>query len=242
MDLTLLELVILTTCTLLTSSIAGVIGQGGGLILIAILAIYIELPLLILIHGVIQLSSNASRAYFSLPDVIWPIALPIVCGVFLGALLMAPFLNQFNWPWLESLIGLYILQQTWLKTGTIPFKLPFPMISIGLLQGTLGMVVGATGPLANSLLLKQGLLKNQIVASNAVIMSSSHLIKIILYMAVGFSFLDDALEVLLLCVASIIGSKLGTHLRGHIPEKQFLQVFKVVLSLLAARMLFNGLF
>ncbi len=47
-----------------TSLITGVIGVGGGLLLIAILPLFLPTNALIPVHGFTQIASNVSRAYF----------------------------------------------------------------------------------------------------------------------------------------------------------------------------------
>jgi len=241
MDLSNFDILILFFSTFLTSVFTGVLGQGGGLILFAVLAVYIELPLLIAFHGIIQIFSNASRAYFALPHIKWPIIQPILIGTIIGAILITPLIKGANWSWLEPVIGLFILQQVWFKLP-IPIAFPKPLFSAGILQGTLGMIFGATGPLANTLLFKQGLSKDQIVASNAVIMTTSHVIKVILFLFIGVSIIEQIWMLAILGVLAIAGSKFGTIIRGKVPEDTFMTIFKWTLTLLALRMLLSSVF
>ena len=60
-----MELIILIISAFITSSISAVIGMGGGIILLGIMAILIpEGYLIIALHGMIQLVSNSTRTYF----------------------------------------------------------------------------------------------------------------------------------------------------------------------------------
>lgn len=241
MELINLDFVFIMVCTLITSSVAGILGQGGGLLLIGVLSIYLDAPLLIAFHGVIQLFSNSSRAYFALSSIQWKQINPILLGTVLGAFLIIPFLSGNDLTWLEPLIGVYILQQVWIKQELLPVNLPKPLLAIGFLQGSLGMIIGATGPLANAVLYNLGLSKNQIVASNAVIMSVSHLVKVALYMIIGVNLLDSFWALTCLGIMAITGSKLGTLLRHKVSEAHFMALFEVILSLLALRMILNPL-
>ena len=59
-----MELMILIIAAFLTSSISAVLGMGGGIILLGIMAIIIpEGFMVIALHGVIQLVSNLTRTY-----------------------------------------------------------------------------------------------------------------------------------------------------------------------------------
>ena len=58
------EILILILSAFLTSSISAVIGMGGGIILLGIMAIIIpEGYKVIALHGMVQLFSNTTRAY-----------------------------------------------------------------------------------------------------------------------------------------------------------------------------------
>ena len=59
-----MELIILIFAAFVTSSISAVLGMGGGIILLGIMAILIpEGYMVIALHGVIQLVSNTTRTY-----------------------------------------------------------------------------------------------------------------------------------------------------------------------------------
>ena len=240
-DLSSADIALLSIATLFTSGFAAVLGQGGGLMLFALLAIYIQPPLLIALHAVIQMFSNSSRAALALPHINWGIILPIILGTLVGAALITPAVEQTNWQWMQPIMGLYILYLIWGAAISMPFTLPAPMFSTGLLQGSLGMVLGATGPLANALLLSKGLNKNAIVASNAVIMSISHMSKIVLFGLLGITLWEHLSLLITLSCAAILGSYLGSHIRGRLSEPVFTNLFKGLLTLLALRMVLSHL-
>lgn len=236
LDLELYQLALLILATIFTSGFAAVLGQGGGLILFALLAMYIDLPLLIAIHAVVQTSSNGSRALLALEHVNWHIIRPIILGTIVGAIVITPILGVTNWHYMEPIMGLYILYLTWGAGIAFPLKIPFSFFGSGILQGSLGMLLGATGPLSNALLLAKGLSKHTIVSSNAVIMSVSHLMKIILFTLVGVSLSEHIFILVLLCAGAILGSFIGSKIRGNVPDKTFKLLFKGILTLLSIKM------
>ena len=236
------DIVYLTLMTTLTSAFAAILGQGGGLLLMGILAGFVPAPALIAVHAVVQASSNGSRAYLAHKHINWPIILPVAVGIVLGASLILPFVPVLNWQWMQGIIALYILWLTWghllnlPKSSTTGLTPGLPFIKLGFLQGGLGMALGATGPLGNALLLSKGLNKESIVASNAVIMLLSHLIKILFFSVMGIQLLDHAQLLLFLCIAATVGSFVGSYFRKNVPERIFFPVFKGLLTLLAIRM------
>ncbi|MEH6346768.1 MAG: sulfite exporter TauE/SafE family protein [Bermanella sp.] len=238
-----MDLYLLAFLTLLTSTFAAIMGQGGGLILMGILAGSVPANTLIAIHGVIQASSNGSRAYLAKKDINWTIILPVSAGIVLGAALMLPFIQLFNWQWMQGIIALYILWLTWghflprPDFKALKIKNRHPFLKLGFLQGSLGMALGATGPLGNALLLKKGLGKEAIIASNAFIMLASHLVKIVFFSLLGVQLITHAKLIITLSLAAIAGSYIGSFFRHSLPEKIFFPLFKILLTLLALRML-----
>ena len=60
----MMESTILIIAAFITSSISAVLGMGGGIILLGIMAILIpEGYMVIALHGIIQLVSNTTRTY-----------------------------------------------------------------------------------------------------------------------------------------------------------------------------------
>ena len=79
-----MEIIILLIAAFITSSISAVIGMGGGVILLGIMAIIIPQGFMVVaLHGIIQLTSNITRAYVFKKY----IDIKIVKQFFLGALL-----------------------------------------------------------------------------------------------------------------------------------------------------------
>lgn len=235
-----MDLILLALAALVTSTLTAIIGQGGGLVLMPILVGAVPSSALIPVHGFIQTMSNGSRALLNLSHVHWPTLQPILWGILIGSLLLLPFINFLNWQWMQAFIGLFILYLTWgkgLQISRLNLKGNIGLFLLGSIQGSLGMVVGATGPLGSALLLRNGLRKDQIVATNAVIMTATHIVKVVLFVGVGIALWEHWPLLLSMSIAAIAGSYLGNFLRGKISEPVFRKLFKWLLTLLAIRMI-----
>ena len=68
----------------LTSTVTGVVGIGGGMMLIAILPSFLPLNALIPVHGLTQMSSNLSRAVFGYKDVQYEVIPKFLLGSAIG--------------------------------------------------------------------------------------------------------------------------------------------------------------
>ena len=81
-----MELIILIASAFITSSISAVLGMGGGIILLGIMAIMIpEGYMVIALHGIIQLISNTTRSYIFRKHIKKNLIKEFSIGVLLGA-------------------------------------------------------------------------------------------------------------------------------------------------------------
>ena len=111
------------------------------------------------------------------------------------------------------------------------------------MQGGLGLLIGATGPLAVPLLIKElAGDKDRVVATNAFFMGFSHFAKIIVFGLMGFSFVGYGWLLVVMIFGAILGSWLGTLLRGRINSSLFTVLLNYVLTGLAINMLYQVLF
>ena len=99
------------------------------------------------------------------------------------------------------------------------------------------MLIGATGPLGAAVLARRNAQRDWLVVNTAVYMASSHLLKMLAFGMMGFAFADYWLLLLGMVVGVIAGSWLGTQLRQTVPQGNFQFWFKLLVSLLALRMI-----
>ncbi|MEJ2763450.1 sulfite exporter TauE/SafE family protein [Photobacterium sp. MCCC 1A19761] len=228
---------LLGAIALLTSTVAGILGFGGGMLLIATLPVFLHPAVIIPLHGITQLASNASRMVFSIKDVRWSLLPPFLVGSAVGILLFGFLLANLPTGLIPVAIGLYILLSLWSERFSQWIKRYENFYLVGGLQTGLGLMVGATGPLALSVLTKRLTDQNQIIATSALMMAISHIAKILVFGYLGFSFAEHLETLLYLVTGSIIGSWLGTRLRQFVGNPHMIMVIKLALSLLAIRMI-----
>ncbi len=90
-------------------------------------------------------------------------------------------------------------------------------------------------------LVRAGLSRDQLVVTGAALMTIVHLVKIITFGLLGFTFGPYLLLMILMVIAVISGSYAGTKLRNKVPEQLFLIALKGLVSLLALRMIVKAL-
>lgn len=226
---------LLSVVTLATSTLSGIVGMGGGVTLLAVMAVMLPPPLVVPIHGVVQLASNGTRALLFLRYVERPIfalyIVPAMVGVWFGAdlYLAGPL------PWFRPAVGVFILLYllTLVRAPSLG-RLPlWTFAPLGLVTGALASLVGATGPMIAPFFLRDDLTKEQVIGTKAAIQITTHGAKIPAFLALGFAYGAYWHALLPLTAAAVAGTFLGKKLLGRLPERVFRNLFATVLGLVA---------
>lgn len=225
---------------LLTSLVAAVIGFAGGMMLIAIMPIFLSPALIIPIHGITQLASNASRMVFSWQHVQWVLLPKFLVGSLFGLSIFGGLLMNMPTHFIPLFIGLYILLTLWSQPFTTFINRYENFYVIGFLQTGLGLLVGATGPIALSVLTKQLGQHNQIIATSSLFMTVSHLAKVCVFGWMGFALFDHWVVIVCMVCGAILGSWVGTKLRRLTSNQRLILIIKYLLSALAANMIITA--
>ncbi|MBN7798055.1 TSUP family transporter [Parahaliea mediterranea] len=228
---------LLLPISFLTSCLAGAIGMGGGVLLIALMPGLVPAGAIIPLHALTQLASNFSRAAFGWRAIDWRLVPAIALGGIGGTWLGAAVYAQLNLDWLPALIGALILLITWLPLPAPRGRGQWTLVLLGFYQTGLGMVAGATGPLGAAVLARYNTQRDWLVVNTAVYMSLNHLLRAAAFGLLGFSLWQWWQLLLGMVAASIAGSWVGTRLRGLLPQANFLFWFRLLVTLLALRMI-----
>lgn len=223
--------------TLLTSTITGIFGLGGGLLLIGIIPFFLPAAAVIPVHGVTQLASNASRAWFGRQAIRWGVFIPYCFGGVFGAAVFALLLHFISLEWLPLFIGGYILLSQWSATFNRLIRRCESFQLLGFLQVGLGVLVGAPGPIHIALLRKHYTDKDTIVATAAALLTVLHSLKIIAFAVLGIRLWQYGDVVLAMIAGAIIGSFIGTQLRGKCDNQHFAEILKILLTILSLKMI-----
>jgi len=229
--------ILLTLFATVTSAIAGILGFGGGMLLIAIMPSFLPAAVIIPIHGIVQLASNSSRVALSLNQVAWHLLPAFLVGSAIGLAVFTTLLFNLSSDYIPIAIGSYILLNLWSKPFANTMKRFESFYIIGALQTGLSLIVGATGPLTQSILLKKLQDKDQIIATGAIFMSISHLAKIIVFGFIGFQFGEYLSILILMSLGATLGSYIGSKARKRVNNPVYIRLIKYLLSLLALKMI-----
>ena len=239
--LPLWAVLVLIAAACLTSAMTAALGIGGGVLLLAILSMLLPAAAVIPLHGLVQLGSNANRAAFTARHIRWSSLYWFAPGVLLGAALASVLLVELPSWLLQLSIAGFILLLCW---GP-----PVPQIATRAL-GTfiaatfttfLSHFVGATGPLVAAFIKQQLQGQRQAtVATFAAAMTLQHAPKALVYSAAGFVFQEWLGLALAMIIAGVLGTKLGLKVLDKTSDQRFTQIFNILLTLLALRLLWQA--
>ena len=230
--------ILLVAFAFATSTLTAITGIGGGMLLIAIMPGLLPAAAVVPVHGTVQIFANAGRAFFGWRHLQWHFVLAFIAGGVFGGLLATAIRNEINLEYTPLLIAAYILYTVWGPNLNLKIPLRGEFVTIGLVQTALSMIVGATGPMSTAALLRQGLKRDALVVSGALMRMFSHLIKFFLFAILGFAFVEYWQIILGMSIAVVTGAWLGTRLRSRIPELRFKLMLKWLLTALALRLIY----
>ena len=224
--------------SLVTSALTAAAGIGGGLVLLSVMASFLPPVVVIPTHGVVQLGSNAGRAALMRRRIDRRILPPFVLGSVLGIVLGAKLFVALPTPVLKAILGLFILAVVWLpklKASHIPNR---GFTLVGIVGSFFTMFVGATGPFVASFITPDRLERHAVVATHAACMTVQHTLKVVAFGFLGFAFLSWAPLLTAMIGAGFLGTMLGRRLLDRLPHQIFARVFKVILTVLALRLVY----
>jgi uncharacterized membrane protein YfcA len=221
----------------LTSLVAGVFGMGGGVALIAVMPGLVPAAAILPLHAATQLASNGSRAVFGWRHIDLGLIPPFLLGAVAGAALGAQIFQAIDLHWLPAIIGAFILLITWLPLPLVSGQGRLALVLLGFYQTGLGMLIGATGPLGAAVLARRNPARDWLVVNTALYMTANHLLRMLAFTMIGFAFSEYLLLLAGMVVAVVAGSWVGTILRPRLPQGNFQFWFKLLVSVLALRMI-----
>ncbi len=230
----------LVALSFLTSLITATFSLGGGSLLIAVMALVFPPVVVVPVHGCIQLGSNAGRALVQRQHIQWKLILWVALGAALGSVVGGRFAWLLPQKWFAAAIGFFVLVTTWLPQPKAIATSRSLQFAGGAVVSALGMVVGAAGPLVAAFV--RGIAdRRQLVATHAMLMTFQHVLKVAVFVAMGFAFGQYLLLILLMVISGFAGTAAGSRLLTRVPEKVFRLGFRILLSLVAAGLIRQAL-
>lgn len=226
------KLAILIAAAILTSALSGVVGMAGGIALLGVMAAVMPAPVVVPLHGVVQLCSNFTRATLMLKRVRWRIF-----WAYSGPVIVGTAAARFVHPggaleWFDPLIGGFILafllwRRFMPKLGNLPV---WTFAPLGLVTGFLSLFVGATGPLIAPFFLRDDMEPDEIVATKGCVQIVTHVMKIPAFLSMKFDYLAHGRELAILVACVVVGTVIGNRILARLSKKAFTMLFEFVLA------------
>ena len=165
-----------------TSTLSGIFGMAGGLVLLAILLAILPVGTAIAVQGAIQIIANGSRAWFSREFIDWRI-LGIIClGLVAAAAIL--FIVRYTPDLATVCIGIGLLPVlVWIPKGWLALDAskPHHAFICGFLGGGLNLTVGVSGPTVDIFFIRTPMDRRTIIATKAATQVVSHAAKVVFY-------------------------------------------------------------
>ena len=240
-NLSVTAFLILCGVSFLGSLIAGALGLGGGVLVLATMANLLPPTVLVPLHGVVQLGSNLSRAIMNWRRTLMSIVAPFLVGSIIGAALGAQFIVALPKYLLQIVIAVFILASTWAPKFQSASTGKGKFFFVGVITTIVTMFVGGTGVLVGAFVAPACPERHQFVSTHAVVMTIQHSLKIVTFTLLGFAFGPYIPLLVGLVLFSFIGSYAGKLALNRLPERIFRIALKTTLTILSLQLLYTAL-
>jgi uncharacterized protein len=234
------EIVLVAVAAVLTSALTAIVGFGGGIVLLAVLLIFVEPTVAIPLQAAIQLVSNGTRAIIRREDVEWHITWPASALLLPAGALAIPLVVRMPTAALQALIAVAVLAATWVPERTsfeVPALSTKGWFGMSAVIGALNVIVGATGPLQAPFLRAATSTRLAFVGTFATVQVAGHLCKIVLFGIAGFAIGDYLGAAVAGIGGVIVGTNLGSRVLDRTPEAVFRSLYLVAITLVCVYLL-----
>ena len=227
--------------------ISGLFGMAGGLVFMGIIASLMSVSAAMVVHGVVQSVSNGSRSLFLRSHIRWDILLWQLLGSLPAIALMLWVAFTPDKAQLFLVLGLLPLllwlPRHWLAGDA---EKPAHAMLCGAMVMGLNLSAGVAGPALDFFYVKTALTRKAIVATKAVTMFASHLVKIAyfgipLLRTQGLADLPPIWVLLVAVPAVVFGTKLGTLMLEKFSDIGFRKYTRILVTVVGAIYVLRGL-
>jgi uncharacterized membrane protein YfcA len=218
-------------------------GGGGALLLVPLVGFIAGSQAVAPVTTLATLIGGSGRAFVFWKDIHWPVAKWGLPGALVGGLLGAVLFTAAPAEWLQIVVGLYLVStvlQYRLGRKERTFKvadwwfLPAEFVA-ALLDG----LIGAVGPVMNTLYLNAGVTKERMAGTKTAISLPTHFVKIGTYTTLGAMGGDLWLFGLAAGAGALASNWLAKRLLKNMPEMRFRAIVVSFMALSGALMIWQ---
>lgn len=229
-----------------TSLLSGIFGMAGGSILIGVLSFALPISTAMILHGLVQMTSNGFRVLAFRSHVKWSLIPTYICGALCVLGIFFFFTLVPTKEFLLILIGIFPLVS--LSVPNLPrlnIESRGTMLLAGGLVTAAQLFVGASGPILDAFFLKSSLNRFEIISTKAFTQVIGHSFKVVYYVILSQSIYELNSSIVIWIVpaitCAILGSYVGKAILTKLSERQFRKYSKIIISMIAVFFLYKGL-
>ena len=216
------------------STLTGIMGVGGGVLILVIMAQFVPPSVLIPLHALVMLYSNLNRVVIQRRHIRWSYVWPFLAAGVIAIALVSRWVNSVPVDLGQLLLGLFVLIATWrpnwFQVGQWPASLS------GGITGALSMFLGAMGPIVMAVLPRAAWSRHEIIATHGMVMGLQYGVKALAFAWIGFEWIAYLPALVAMCLAATLGNLAGARLLGRVSEQHFKFVLNTLLTVLALRL------
>ena len=237
-----IEWAVLLACGWLAATISGLVGFGGAILLLPVLAYVVGAKEAVPILTVAQLLGNLSRAGFGWGEIHWRPALAFSAGAIPAGVLGARLFADLPSDRLGQVIGACLLGLVALRhTGLGKQKFPtWTLAPAGAGVGFLSAIAGSAGPLGAAVFLGLNLPPGAYLATEATSAVFIHLAKGATYGRYALLTRHETAQGMVLGGVMVLGSWTGRRLVGRIADDRYARIVELLLVLSAASLILSS--
>lgn len=206
-----------------TSTLSGVFGMAGGLVLLGVLLMILPVGTAIAVQGAIQIIANGSRAYFSRAFIDWRILGFICLGLLASAIVLYLVRYTPNLATVCIAIGLLPIL-VWIPKDWLALDAskPHHAVLCGLLGGGLNLAIGVSGPTVDIFFIRTTMDRRTVIATKAATQVISHAAKVVFYWsAAGVLTPFEWFAIALAAPFAIAGTSFGHWILQRLTDANF---------------------
>ncbi|WP_176736260.1 TSUP family transporter [Oligoflexus tunisiensis] len=227
----------------ITSTLSGVLGMGGGMLLMGFLTLVLPTGTAMMLHGLAQMAANGSRVLLHIRHVAWRILPAYGLGA-AGAVFLLYAVQFLPERWL---IYLLMGSMPWFalygkRLMVLDIEKPLHAVFCGLLVTTLQLASGVSGPALDIFYLHTRMSRHQIVASKAITQALGHGLKLLYYGSMLSTAAFSSSEILAVCGVALLGTVLGGKFLDKANDQSFQLWSRRIILLISVVYLVQGFY
>ncbi len=232
-------LIIITLGSFAASFVNAAFATGGVYIMLIASVSVLPISAAVPLQSAFAAASLSARIYYFWENIDWRIVRVFVLGCLFGVYFGTRTFVVLPEAAISILLGIVLLVLIWLPKGFIRRPVKHPFFFVGIAHSFLGAMFGVGGVL-QPFLLRTDLLKLQVTGTLAACLLTLDVMKVTGYVSFGFSYFDYVPHIIGATIAGFAGTWVGKHVTHHVSEALFRRVFRVLVSIVALRLIYKG--